>query len=139
MWTLLRVLSHHKYTRSVPLSVFFLIILRHWKVQIPTGDASPPVPRVGQLSCSGMCSDELISVQLHWKWEQLCGSIAAWPLSSTPSVPHFGKRIPIPSWEGGSSQGDREQSVPCPGHVLPELPWAHPCSGSISISKRFHD
>lgn len=51
MWTLLRALSHHKHTRSVPLSVDFLIFLRHWKVKMPTGDASPPVPGMGQLSC----------------------------------------------------------------------------------------
>lgn len=33
------------------------------------------------------------------------------------------------------------RAVPCfgsePGHVLIELPWAHPSPGSVSISERF--
>lgn len=84
MWTLLRALSHHKYSKSVPHSVDFLIFLRHWKVQIPTGDASPHVPPTAEPRVArGMCSDELICTQLQWEWEQLCGSAAGWPLSST--------------------------------------------------------
>lgn len=85
------------------------------------------------------CLDELISLQLQWKWEQLCGTMAGWPLSSPvvtrDIIPHCEKRL-CHSLLARWLQAGRLGAQWClvlgePGHVLTELTSALDLSPSV--------
>lgn len=135
----------------------FASFLRHWELKIPTGtcfcmctmSGASQLLTVEPTVTHGIHLHGLISLQLQWKWEQLCGSIGGWPSSSHSSAMKHqspilkrGSAYPRGKMVGmGSVREVESREAPCPGskpgHVLIELPWAHPSSGSVSISKNF--
>ena len=124
----------------------FASFLRHWKLKIPTGtrlctctmSGAAQLLTVEPTVARGIRLHGLISMQLQWKWGQLCGSIAGQPPSHSSAMkhrsPHREKRICLPAWEGGQhglSQGGGEQSS--------ALSWkrARPCAHQAALGSPF--